>query len=154
MRFRCATRQRRSERFQPSTLVRPARVDGTARRREPPALLVTTLAVPAVLLDGSVQRTAETAQTAVAASEAGGLVPLSRFRRGTLALIGLGVLLLGGNVFVSAATNLAKTWGMSERMVGLTIVAVGTSLPELATAIIAAARGNSDIAALSKQRRP
>ncbi|MBZ0238766.1 MAG: calcium:sodium antiporter, partial [Deltaproteobacteria bacterium] len=44
------------------------------------------------------------------------------------------------------AVGLARTFGMSERVIGLTIVAVGTSLPELATSVIAATRGHSDIA--------
>jgi cation:H+ antiporter len=55
-------------------------------------------------------------------------------------------LLVGGRLFIGGATSLAQTWGMSERVVGLTIVAVGTSLPELATSLIAAVRGHSDIA--------
>jgi cation:H+ antiporter len=47
---------------------------------------------------------------------------------------------------VRGATGLAIAFGMSERLVGLTIVAVGTSLPELITSIVAARRGHSDIA--------
>ena len=47
---------------------------------------------------------------------------------------------------VDAATNLAKIFGMSERFIGLTIVALGTSLPELFTSVIAARKGKADIA--------
>jgi cation:H+ antiporter len=54
--------------------------------------------------------------------------------------------LLGGHLFVGAATALARTLGMSERILGLTVVAVGTSLPELVTSVLAARRGHSDIA--------
>lgn len=53
---------------------------------------------------------------------------------------------MGGNLFVEGAVSVAKVLGMSERLVGLTIVAVGTSLPELITSVIAARRGHSDIA--------
>ena len=70
----------------------------------------------------------------------------SRAREVAIAGAGLLVLLVGGHLFVSGATGLARAWGMSERVLGLTIVAVGTSLPELATSVIAALRGHSDIA--------
>jgi len=62
--------------------------------------------------------------------------------------IGLGfVLLLGASrVMVGAAVDLARLWGMSELTIGLTIVAIGTSLPELAASGLAAWRGESDIA--------
>jgi cation:H+ antiporter len=55
-------------------------------------------------------------------------------------------LVIGGQLLVSQAVNLATLAGMSEMLVGLTIVAIGTSLPELATSIVAARKGQSDIA--------
>ncbi|OOB78364.1 MAG: sodium:proton exchanger [Epulopiscium sp. Nuni2H_MBin001] len=55
-------------------------------------------------------------------------------------------IMLGGDWVVDAATNIAITWGMTEGMVGLTIVAIGTSLPELVTSIVAAKKGQSDMA--------
>jgi cation:H+ antiporter len=55
-------------------------------------------------------------------------------------------LLVGGNLFVDGAVSVARTLGMSDRLVGLSIVAVGTSLPELVTTVIAARRGHSDLA--------
>jgi cation:H+ antiporter len=60
--------------------------------------------------------------------------------------VGLAVLLVGGHLFVEGAVGLARRIGMTERVVGLTIVAVGTSLPELVTSVIAALRGHSDLA--------
>jgi cation:H+ antiporter len=63
-----------------------------------------------------------------------------------IAAAGLAILVLGGHLFVGAATAIARDVGVSERVVGLTIVAIGTSLPELATSIVAARRGHSDIA--------
>ena len=61
-------------------------------------------------------------------------------------VIGLVCLVVGSNIFVSGATELARMWGVSEAVIGLTIVAGGTSLPELATSIIAAKKGQSAIA--------
>lgn len=59
---------------------------------------------------------------------------------------GLALIILGSNVTVGAATEIAKYAGLSERFIGLTIVALGTSLPELFTSVAAARRGNADIA--------
>lgn len=60
--------------------------------------------------------------------------------------IGLVLIVLGANVAVDAATALARIFGLSERFIGLTIVALGTSLPELFTSVAAARKGNADIA--------
>lgn len=59
---------------------------------------------------------------------------------------GLGVLILGSRWFVQGSTGLARDLGVSELVIGLTIVAAGTSLPEVATSILAAIRGERDIA--------
>lgn len=61
-------------------------------------------------------------------------------------LLGLLALVLGSNITVSAACSIARFIGVSERVIGLTIVAIGTSLPELVTSVIAARKGQSDIA--------
>lgn len=61
-------------------------------------------------------------------------------------LLGLGALIYGGDLFVDGATGIAVKFGVSEAIIGLTIVAVGTSLPELATSIAAALKGNADMA--------
>jgi len=63
-----------------------------------------------------------------------------------LVLVGLGLLVLGAHWLVEAAVTVARELGMSELIVGLTIVAAGTSLPEVATSILAAIRGERDIA--------
>ncbi len=59
---------------------------------------------------------------------------------------GLAGIIIGGQFVVDSATRIATGFGMSETLVGLTIVAVGTSLPELVTSIVAAKKGESDIA--------
>jgi cation:H+ antiporter len=59
---------------------------------------------------------------------------------------GLVVLVIGARLLVDSATTIARTYGISEAVIGLTIVAVGTSLPELATSVIAAIRKQTEIA--------
>lgn len=59
---------------------------------------------------------------------------------------GLAGIIIGGQLVVDSASDIATGFGMSENLVGLTIVAVGTSLPELVTSIVAARKGESDIA--------
>lgn len=61
-------------------------------------------------------------------------------------VLGLGGIVAGGKLAVLGATELARMAGMSETLIGLTIVAVGTSLPELVTSVVAARRGESGIA--------
>lgn len=63
-----------------------------------------------------------------------------------LAVIGLVLVVWGSDVTVDAATAIAKAAGLSERFIGLTIVALGTSLPELFTSVSAATKGKADIA--------
>lgn len=64
----------------------------------------------------------------------------------TIALASLAGLIYGGNLFLDSAQNLARAWGMSEAVISITIVAVGTSLPELITSITAALKKNPELA--------
>lgn len=84
-------------------------------------------------------------------------VPTSRFQKPRplehstvldlgLILVGLGLLVVGAQVLVDSAVLIARNNGISETVIGLTLVAAGTSLPELATSVVAATRRNSDIA--------
>ena len=63
-----------------------------------------------------------------------------------LVIVGLAGIIFGGDFVVDSASSIAKTLGMSDLLVGLTIVAVGTSLPELVTSMVAAKKGENDIA--------
>jgi cation:H+ antiporter len=63
-----------------------------------------------------------------------------------LILVGLALCVLGANLLVAGASSVARALGVSELIIGLTIVAAGTSLPEAATSIVAALRGQRDIA--------
>lgn len=61
-------------------------------------------------------------------------------------IIGIIGIILGGNLVVNSASDIAYSFGLSDKLVGLTIVAMGTSLPELVTSMIAAIKGENDIA--------
>lgn len=61
-------------------------------------------------------------------------------------VLGIALVIWGSDITVDAATALARVFGMSERFIGLTIVALGTSLPELVTSVTAAKKHNADIA--------
>lgn len=63
-----------------------------------------------------------------------------------LIIVGAALIVLGSDLAVDAASELARIFGMSERLIGLTIVALGTSLPELVTSVTAAIKGKADIA--------
>jgi len=63
-----------------------------------------------------------------------------------LIIAGLAGLTAGGGLLVSSAVALATAFGVSQAVIGLTIVAIGTSLPELVTSLVATARGQSDLA--------
>lgn len=159
-----------------AALIEPARVDGALRNRELPVLVASALVIPALLADNAIQpleaggllgiafaysawmiwtaRTAATvadarldaASASAAADEAGAPRAGGALSAATTAVIGLVALLVGGNLFVNGAVAAAASLGMSERLVGLTIVAIGTSLPELVTSVIAARSGHSDLA--------
>jgi cation:H+ antiporter len=159
-----------------AALIKPPKVDGALRRRELPVLVASTALLPLLLLDGSISRweggalllvavaytvwmiRVARSASAIAAAEvdasaateaadlAGAPKPVGRLRVGATAAVGLVVLLVGGHLFVDGAVSVARMLGMSDRLVGLTIVAVGTSLPELVTTVIAARRGHSDFA--------
>ena len=72
--------------------------------------------------------------------------PMNPWKAVGLILLGLVCLIVGSNIFVTGATNVAAAMGISEAVIGLTVVAMGTSLPELATSVVSARKGNSGIA--------
>lgn len=70
----------------------------------------------------------------------------SNYKIGALIIIGMAGLIIGGKLVVDNSINMATELGVSQKIIGLTIVAAGTSLPELVTSMVAAIRKNSDIA--------
>jgi cation:H+ antiporter len=75
-----------------------------------------------------------------------GVDKLPLFTQILFVLGGLVVLVIGSQLLVNSATEIAESFGVSELVIGLTIVAIGTSLPELATSVMASIRGERDIA--------
>ena len=61
-------------------------------------------------------------------------------------VLGLACIIIGGQMAVNGATGIARMFGLSETLIGLTIVAIGTSLPELVTSLVAARKGQNEIA--------
>jgi cation:H+ antiporter len=155
-----------------TALISPPTVDGSLIKREIPVLIVSALAVPVCLWDGllspleagillaaSVGFTVVTLTSSSKSdnvpsaeemedhAEAAGAPPGGgKVRLGLITVVGLALLLGAGQLFVHGAQNLALKLGMSERLVGLTIVAIGTSLPELAASVVAAMRGYAGLA--------
>lgn len=68
------------------------------------------------------------------------------WKDGVLIVLGLAFLVAGSRAFVTGAVDIARAYGLSEAVIGLTIVAAGTSLPELASSLVAAFRGQADVA--------
>lgn len=81
-----------------------------------------------------------------AAGDDEGGKPMSGWLAAVWMVVGLACLIFGSNLFVNGATAVAKALHVSDAVIGLTIVAGGTSLPELATSVVAAKKGNSGIA--------
>ena len=75
-----------------------------------------------------------------------GIKTYSPFISALLILAGLAALIFGGRLFVNAATEIAKGFGMSEKFIAITIMAAGTSMPELATSVVAAFKKKGQLA--------
>lgn len=116
--------------------------DGSIGRGEALLLLAGAVTYTAVLLVKARK------EGAAAAEEADASKPARVPWVGSIALVlvGLGLLVLGADWLVRSATAIARALGMSELVIGLTVVAIGTSLPELATSLMAAVRGERDMA--------
>jgi cation:H+ antiporter len=153
-----------------AALLGPIAVDPAAFRRDGAALVAATLAFAAVALTGSLPRLAGlggvaliiayTLSTYFAERRAGGpsaelraqeaaqVAPKGMGLGAGLALAAAGIagVVVGAGLLVDAAVTLARAAGLSEAVIGLTLVAVGTSLPELATSVVAALRRHGDVA--------
>ncbi len=146
-----------------TALVRPVGVHETAVRLEWPAMAAASAVLVLFARDGEIGRgegllmvlglvlflrylirvsRVEAAQTAPAPASGASSWGASLILVG----LGLGLLLVGARALVSGAVGLARVAGVSERVIGLTVVAAGTSIPELATSIVAGLRGRSDLA--------
>ncbi len=127
-------------------LMLPLMLDGNLSRSEGLLMLAALVAYTVHLLRSPTQESPEVQEELLS-----GLPPASRWDRHwsvqlLLILGGLALLILGARWLVDAAVQIARNLGLSELVIGLTIVAAGTSAPEVATSIMAALRGQRDIA--------
>jgi cation:H+ antiporter len=150
-----------------SAVVAPLVVASQLIRREVPVMIGVSLVVVALALDGRLGRVdgllltsgivaytyvsirASRRETAAIRAEYGaafGRRPARLAGDAVLVVVGLGVLVAGTEWVVGSAVAIARTLGVTELVIGLTLVAGGTSLPELATSVLAALRGQRDIA--------
>lgn len=154
-----------------SAMIVPLRVDQQLVRLDVPLMIAVSIMAYLMALDGrisrldgavltvglvayttwSIRKSRQEKNPAVLAEYAEEFSPvpargLGLLFRLALVATGLGMLILGSGLFVDAAVTLARSWGLSELVIGLTLMAVGTSLPEVATSLVAAWKGERDIA--------
>jgi len=147
-----------------TALISPPRVHLDFIRREIPILVIVSLLAFGLIFAGAVSRTAGVAfflglfayiacsiKLAKKQSEAEspGLsetATMPVWLCSVLIVAGLAVLVFGSHLFVTGAVGAAREFGLSEAVIGLTIVAAGTSLPELATSLVAAIKKEPDVA--------
>jgi len=144
-----------------TALIRPIQVQSQMVKRDIPIMIAASILVWLLLLDGDVSfldglilfsllvgylvfsyKSASSSTEELDLDER----PQSPFISILLIVIGIAMLVGGGILFVDGAIDLAKHFGLSEVVIGLTIVAIGTSMPELVTSVMAALKGQSDIA--------
>ena len=146
-----------------AALARPLPADAGVTSFDYGVLLATQLVLPAMLLDGVIGEIDGAVLVGIGLAYNGALVrgalrdrrhvELSRVTRPRyhwavyllLATGGIAALAFGSRLFIDGASEIALTFGVSYRVIGLTIVAFGTSAPELATSLVASIRGQSDV---------
>ena len=150
-----------------AAVIRPLVVDNQVIRQEVPIMIGSALILMVICLDGRIDRSDSLLLVALLAAYTVFLIRQSRRadpaddRRANagrddrsgrrwiqllLIVSGLGLLVAGSDALVTAAVAFARQLGVSDVVIGLTIVAAGTSMPEVATSIMAAIRGERDIA--------
>lgn len=144
-------------------LVRPLSASGRILSREVPVLIGVSLLTLLLLLDRELGRTDGVVLLAALAGytwfivrdarRENGAVPVTDSPRARslatalgLTLGGLALLLVGADQLVDGAVQFSRAWGWSELMIGITVIAVGTSLPELALSLVATIRNEADVA--------
>lgn len=150
-----------------TAIIRPLAIEATLIRRDVPIMIACSMILVLLLLDDRISRIEGTglvtgmlaylAFTVRLARHASRRVerefaaaipaaPQSLFVSGALLVFGLAVLILSSDVFVRGAATLATLAGVPPSVIGLSIVAIGTSMPEIATSVVAAIRGHGDMA--------
>jgi cation:H+ antiporter len=121
-------------------------IDGSLSRGEAALLLALLVAYMVFLVRQSRAETAEIRDEYASSVQRSGAWDSHWAVQGLLILAGLALLVLGSEWLVNAAVAFARALGVSDLIIGLTIIAAGTSMPEVATSIMAAVRGERDIA--------
>ena len=150
-----------------SGIIYPIGVQAGLLRREIPIMLVVALAAVLMIQDGIVNRSdasillvgmflfivfmiisslREQKQSTNGEPEDTNTPPINRMQEMGRLLVGIVVLMVGAQLTVGSATDIARNFGVSELLIGITLIAVGTSLPELVTSVVAAVNKESDIA--------
>ena len=156
-----------------TALIIPVVVKKEAMKRDIPILMAVTVLTLFLLMDGNVsfvdgvvlllsfvaimgfniwselrakRKRKKNAETDELDSEYSSKGPVSIVKSSLLLLVGLALLIVSSRMLVWGAINVAQALGVSDLLIGLTIVAVGTSLPELASSIAAARKGENDLA--------
>ena len=144
-----------------AALIKPIGASSTIIRRDGPVMVGVTLLGMLVLMDSVIERweggvllatsvlytwwIIRHARRVAANEQDGDMVSMGLGKGIVLILAGLVILALGSQLLVDNAVVLARAWGVSEAVIGLTVIAAGTSMPELATSVVGAIRGQSDI---------
>lgn len=151
-----------------AALIKPMKVQAQVVRREIPIMIFVSLMLVLFLIDHELNRTEgiifsigiiiySVISVYLAKKENNKLIEeefaeaiskksLQTWLAVVFIIIGLGLLIVGANIFLEAAVEIAKILGMSQAVIGLTIVAIGTSLPELVTSAVASIKNEADIA--------
>ena len=143
-----------------SSVILPIVTDSDILKRDMPVNIISTIVLCCMLLDGTLSRIDAAILLVMLAAymfilirgalknrtEADEAKVMPWVKSLLFVVIGAAAIIFGGDLVVDSATTIAITLGMGETLVGLTVVALGTSLPELVTSIIAAKKGDSGIA--------
>ncbi len=153
-----------------TALIRPLRVASEMAEREFPLLIVVTLVTTGLVVTSGLLRwegalllaalivwtlwqIRSVRQAAPELTHVDEMIEVSKtvsakstWTNGALIVGGLAALVGGSSLFVGGASDLATAWGWSEALIGLTVVAIGTSLPELATSVAGVLKGEGDLA--------
>ncbi len=145
-----------------TALIRPIQVQSQMVKRDIPLMILASMLFWGLLLDGELSLIdgvillslligylVFSYRSSKDANEDGEIIeegPKNPLLSTAFIVAGIGMLVGGGIIFVDGAVELAKVFGVSEVIIGLTIVAIGTSMPELVTSVLAALKGQSDIA--------
>lgn len=145
-----------------SAAVAPMAISRSAVRKDIPFAVVATLMLSVMCMDGNISRTdagilfalfivfmvytLRLARKGAVDVEEKKKEDLSVVMSSVFIIVGLACLIGGSNLFVNGASAIAKALNVSDAVIGLTVVAMGTSLPELATSVVAARKGRSAMA--------